>query len=129
MSRRLGQPIDTKRRNEIINAIADRIKQFGFIVPAIFFLEMHKPISFLGGQAMHFFSPIVSVFFETFEDYAYFFDERENIELLIQRLEALALEEDREEKKRKREKAKKKLSAIDEAMKMEQDQPPGASGC
>jgi len=116
------EPIDEKRRDEIIEAIAKRIDQFGMLVPAIFFLEMNKPLSYIGGQAMHFFAPIVSVFFNTFEDYAYFFEDRRNVELLIQKLESLSArdEEERRKKKeaRKREKASKS-SMLDEAMKMD----------
>ena len=59
---KFNEPIDEKRRDEIIEAIANRVKQFGMTVPAIFFLEMNKPLSYIGGQAMHFFAPIVGVF-------------------------------------------------------------------
>ncbi|HHY16876.1 MAG TPA: hypothetical protein GX524_02260 [Firmicutes bacterium] len=121
---KFSEPIDEKRRDEIIEAIANRVKQFGMIVPAIFFLEMNKPLSYIGGQAMHFFAPIVGVFFNTFEDYAYFFDQRDNLELLIQRLESIAAEEEDE---RKREKALRKKtketkagsSMLDDALKMD----------
>lgn len=121
------EPIDEKRRDEIIEAIAKKIQQFGMLVPAIFFLEMNKPLSYIGGQAMHFFAPIVGVFFNTFEDYAYFFDNRENVELLIQRLESLAREEDEQRRKEKEEREKAKrakkmkagMSMLDEAVKME----------
>ena len=125
-------PIDDERRDEIIEAMANQIVRFGMTVPAIFFLEMSKPLSFIGGQAMHFFAPIVGVFFDTFEDYAFFFDNRDNVELLIQRLELAAMEEKAKEKKAKEakkeskketKKAKrwKKGSALDEAMNMESD--------
>jgi hypothetical protein len=118
------EPIDQKRRDELIEAIAKRIDQFGMLVPAIFFLEMNKPLSYIGGQAMHFFAPIVGVFFNTFEDYAYFFDDRRNVELLIQKLEGLSDREDEERRAqkeaKKREKASK-TSMLDEALKMETD--------
>lgn len=118
------EPIDQKRRDEIIEAIAKRIEQFGMLVPSIFFLEMNKPLSYIGGQAMHFFAPIVGVFFNTFEDYAYFFDDRKNIELLIQKLEGLSDREEEERRNqkeaRKREKASK-TTMLDEALKMEAD--------
>lgn len=129
------EPIDGKRRDEILEAIAHRIDQFGMLVPAIFFLEMNKPLSYVGGQAMHFFAPIVGVFFETFEDYAYFFDDRKNVELLIQKLESLAEKEDEERRQEKEAKKRRKASKgtmLEEAMKMkehekEQDSknPPG----
>ncbi len=125
---KFSEPIDEKRRNEIVDAIAKKIKQFGMLVPAIFFLEMHKPFSYIGGQAMHFFAPVVGVFFDTFEDYAYFFDDRQNVELLIQRLEALAMEEEDERKKQKalksksRKQDKAESSMLDDALKMEPDE-------
>lgn len=124
---KFSEPIDEKRRDQILDAIASRIKQFGMLVPAIFFLEMNKPFSYIGGQAMHFFAPIVGVFFETFEDYAYFFDDRQNVELLIQRLEALAMEEEEERKqqkalRKKSRKGGKESSMLDDALKMEPEE-------
>lgn len=120
------EPIDEKRRDEIIEAIAQKVKQYGLAVPAIFFLEMNKPLSYIGGQVMHFFSPLVGVFFEAFEDYAYFFDDRKNVELLIQRLEQIAMEEEEERKRQKAlkqaEKRKKAgKSMLDDALKMQGD--------
>ncbi len=127
------EPIDEARRDEIIEAIAARIVQFGMTVPAIFFIEMNKPLSYFGGQAMHFFAPIVGVFFETFEDYAYFFDQRDNVELLIQRLELAAMEEEAERKAEKESKKKskqlrraKKGSMIDEALNMDSNKSSGS---
>lgn len=118
------EPIDQKRRDEILDAIAKRIDQFGLLIPAIFFLEMNKPLSYIGGQAMHFFSPIVGVFFNTFEDYAYFFDDRNNVELLIQKLEAMAQKEEeeqrREKEEKKKQKAAKRSSMLEDAMKLEE---------
>jgi hypothetical protein len=120
---KFSEPIDQKRRDQILDAIAKRVEQFGMLVPAIFFLEMNKPISYISGQAMHFFAPIVGVFFETFEDYAYFLDERTNVELLIQKLEGLSTEEEearrQQKEERKRQKAAK-TTMLDEAMKMEE---------
>jgi hypothetical protein len=127
------EPIDEGRRDEIIEAIVARIVQFGMTVPAIFFLEMNKPLSYFGGQAMHFFAPIVGVFFETFEDYAYFFDQRDNVELLIQRLELAAMEEEAERKaekatKKEAKKARrmKRGSMLDEALNMDSDKNSGS---
>ncbi len=90
--------ITPERRDEICQALAERVASFGLITPAIFFLEMHRPLSFVGSQLMHFFSPIVGVFFETFEDYAFFFEQRENVDLLVKKLEELSRKQDEEEK-------------------------------
>jgi len=95
--------ITPERRDQLVEAMARRIAQFGMITPAIFFLEMNKPISFIGSQAMHFFSPIVSVLFQNFQEYAYFFEDRENVERLIVRLEEISREEEEENRRRKEE--------------------------
>lgn len=87
-----------ERRNQLIESIVQKIAQYGMITPAIFFLEMNKPLSYIGSQAMHFFSPIVSVLFSSFEEYAYFFEDRKNVERLIVRLEEVSLEQDRKAK-------------------------------
>lgn len=91
-------PLTPERRDEICQAMAERVAQFGMITPAIIFLEMHRPISFLGSQAMHFFSPIVGVFFNNFEEYAFFFEDRTNVDRLVQKLEELARKQDEEER-------------------------------
>ena len=83
-----------ERRNQLIENIAQKVAQYGMITPAIFFLEMNKPLSYIGSQAMHFFSPIVSVLFASFEEYAYFFEDRQNVERLITRLEVVSSEQD-----------------------------------
>ena len=116
------EPIDEKRRDELLDAIAKKIQQFGMTVPAIFFWRCTSPCLYWR-TVMHFFSPIVGVFFETFEDYAYFFDDRKNVELLIQRLEAIAMEEEEERRKQKEMKKagkqkKAQTTMLDEALKM-----------
>lgn len=124
---RFPDPIDMERRDEIVEILANRIQQFGLTVPAVFFLEMNKPLSYLGGQALHFFAPVASILFSTFEDYAYFLDDRGNVELLIQKLEAMALVEEDERRAEKARKQAEKLqkksgkTMLDEAIKMDED--------
>lgn len=118
---KFSEPIDEKRRDIIVDAIAKKVQQYGMLVPAIFFLEMNKPLSYIGGQAMHFFAPIAGVFFSTFEDYAYFFDDRKNVELLIQRLETLSAEEEEASRKAKKAEKAKKGSLLDEAVQLEKE--------
>jgi hypothetical protein len=87
-----------ERRNQLIETIVQKVAQYGMITPAIFFLEMNKPLSYIGSQAMHFFSPMVSVVFASFEEYAYFFEDRQNVERLIVRLEQVSNEQDEKAK-------------------------------
>ncbi len=118
---KFSEPIDEKRRDVIVDAIAKKVQQYGMLVPAIFFLEMNKPLSYIGGQAMHFFAPIAGVLFSTFEDYAYFFEDRKNVELLIQRLEQLSAEEEEASRKAKKAEKAKKGSLLDEAVQLEKE--------
>jgi len=59
-------------------------------VPAIFFLESMKPLSFVGSQAMHFFEPMVHAFFPVrdYERFALLMERRENLEALLVKIEA-----------------------------------------
>lgn len=117
------EPIDLKRRDELLEGMAKRVQQFGMLVPAIFFLEMNKPLSYIGSQAMHFLSPVVGVLFPTFEDYAFFLEDRQNVELLIQKLEAMSEQEEEERKQAKKEKQlqrqAKRSSLLDEALELD----------
>ncbi len=58
-------------------------------VPAIFFLESMKPLSFVGSQAMHFFEPFVNAFFTVrdYERFALLMERRENLEALLVKIE------------------------------------------
>jgi len=58
-------------------------------VPAIFFLESVKPLSFVGSQAMHFFEPFVHAFLPVrdYERFALMMERRENLERLLVKIE------------------------------------------
>ncbi len=58
-------------------------------VPAIFFLESMKPLSFLGSQAMHFFEPFVRALFSVseYDRFAVMMERRENLEALLVKIE------------------------------------------
>jgi len=76
--------------------------------PAVLFLESAKPLSFLGNQALVFFQPIVqTVFnFRTYDEITELLEDRENVEVLLKKIEELEAErllEARERKKRRRE--------------------------
>jgi len=105
---------DFKDDEAILDVVATRITRRGLGVPAIFFLESSKPLSFLGSQVLVFFEPFVKTFFEVknYERFCLLVEERENVEKLIQKIEDCE-EKLREEKRqlkeeRKREKVKKR---------------------
>jgi hypothetical protein len=95
----------------LIDGLAGRVVRMGLVVPAILFLESSKPLSFLGSQVMVFFEPFVTTFFtaEAYTRASRLMEDRENVELLIQRIEALEAEaqEVRAREKRARKEQKK----------------------
>ncbi len=51
----------------LLQRIADAVVQRGMAAPAVVFLESLGPMSFLGSQALHFFSPIIELAFNAQE--------------------------------------------------------------
>ena len=94
---------------ELLDAVAGRVVRMRLAVPAIFFLESTKPLSFLGSQLLIFLQPFVQAFLtiRNYERFSQLMEDRENVERLIRRIEALD-EETRAEEKRQRAEAKKK---------------------
>ena len=74
-----------------IRRVADRIHRSGLITPAVFFLELTKPLSLIGSHVMIFFGPIINAFINTEGYYkaAELFEEPANVELLIREIEKL----------------------------------------
>jgi len=80
-----------KRKNELCIKIAERVIQFKAAPLAIIFLETIKPLSFLGNQLMVFFAPMVTAFTtgDWYDEATAFFEDRSNLEMLIQKIEEL----------------------------------------
>lgn len=75
----------------MIEKVAQQVARSGLTTPAIFFLEMNRPFTFAGSQFMHFLSPFASIFGMSFwGDMALLFEERANIDRLLNRLEELS---------------------------------------
>ena len=80
---------------ELILSLAKKIVDRGMAVPAIFFLDMMKYLSFFGGQLMIFFGPIITAFISPnyYYKFAELLEDRKNIEFLlleIARLETIS---------------------------------------
>ena len=93
--------ISTHKKSEAINVkdqdikflknLAHRIINSGLITPAVFFLEIIKPMSLLGSHALIFLGPILNSFIQS-EDYyrkIEVFEKPENIELLLEMIEKI----------------------------------------
>ena len=76
---------------QIISNLAEKIVRHGMAIPAIFFLEMVKYLSFFGGQLMIFFGPIITVFItsQSYYKIAELLEDRKNVEFLLIQIEQL----------------------------------------
>jgi hypothetical protein len=59
-------------------------------VPAVLFIESSKPLNFVGSQFLFFFEPMVKIFVggEGYTRFASLMEERENVEIFLQCIEA-----------------------------------------
>ena len=76
---------------ELISSLAQKIVGHGMAVPAIFFLEMVKYMSFVGSQLMVFFGPVITVFIqsESYYKITHLLEDRQNIEFLMFEIERI----------------------------------------
>ena len=93
--------ISTHENSEAINIkdqdmkflknLAHRIINSGLITPAVFFLEIIKPMSLLGSHALIFLGPILNSFIQSENYYrkVEVFEKPENIETLLQMIEKI----------------------------------------
>ena len=84
--------LNEQRRAELIESLAQAVLRHGLQTPAVWFLEMHKPLGFIGAQALLFFEPILGAFAgdAAIREVALLLEERENVERLLARLEQMA---------------------------------------
>ena len=85
------QPDDSLSKNDLIflEKMADKICKYGLETPAVFFLEMTKPLSLLGSHFLVFFGPIINSFIQAENYYRAIevFEEPRNIERLLKTIE------------------------------------------
>jgi len=80
-----------KNDKNILTLFAEKIVDKKVSVLAIFLLESTKYVSFIAGQALIFFGPILTLFIEDkkYYDFIALLDKRENVEFLISKIEDL----------------------------------------
>ncbi|MEE2859025.1 MAG: hypothetical protein VX820_04840 [Candidatus Neomarinimicrobiota bacterium] len=83
--------LDGLTDKQLISKLAKKIVRHGLAVPAIFFIEMVKYLSFFGSQLMIFFGPIITVFIAShmYYKYAELLEDRKNVEFLLVEIERL----------------------------------------
>ena len=74
-----------------ISDLAEKVVNHGMAVPAIFFLDMMKYLSFFGGQLMVFFGPIITAFIssQSYYKFAELLEDRNNVEFLLLEIERM----------------------------------------
>tara|TARA_Y100001960_G_scaffold288637_1_gene327885 strand:+ start:1821 stop:2084 length:264 start_codon:yes stop_codon:yes gene_type:complete len=83
-----------ENKKDILNKFAKEIVDRGVSVPAIFFLESTKYISFVGSQFLVFLGPIATSFVSTQKYYQFteLLEDRDNIEYVLSEIERLNIE-------------------------------------
>ena len=81
----------TPEDRQFLENIARKIHQHGLVTPAVFFLEMSKPLSLLGSHFLVFFGPIINAFIRSENYYrtVQVFEEPKNVELLLRMIEEI----------------------------------------
>jgi hypothetical protein len=98
------EPLTEEQKLELIESMAVNIVKRGLGTPAVMFLEMNKPLTTIASSTAIVASPFLVPFlgFDRIDQYTQFFQARENVERLIERIEEME-EEKRLSKKNKEE--------------------------
>ena len=84
---------------QLISDLAEKVVNHGMAVPAIFFLDMMKYLSFFGGQLMVFFGPIITAFIspQSYYKFAELLEDRNNVEFLLVEIERIESDKKKKE--------------------------------
>ena len=84
----------TEEQRPVVERVCGEVVRRGLTTPAIMALEMSRPLNFVGSQALHFFSPIISALTDAqgHKQFAEFLEHRGSIEYLCRRIEELEAE-------------------------------------
>ena len=84
----------TEEDLQLLDQLAKKIIKWRLGLPAILFLEMYKPLSFLGSQFMIVMGPVMHLFFSKvqYDRLAQILDHRDNVEHLLCLVESMERE-------------------------------------
>ncbi|MCX6362487.1 MAG: hypothetical protein NT029_22060 [Armatimonadetes bacterium] len=88
------EPISDDERDRVLDKIANQVVGRGLETPAILFLEMHKPLTFMASQGLVVTSPLLAplIGFERVHTVSRLLEDRNNVERLIRRIEDLTMQ-------------------------------------
>jgi hypothetical protein len=83
-------PLSKDDRDALIETVAREVHKRGMTIPAILFLEMHKPLGFVAGQTLvfgsGFLAPLVGA--QNLQKWAKLIENPDDVERLIRRIES-----------------------------------------
>ena len=106
---RYATELPSERAEYLIDKLAQWVTNHRLETPAIMFLESVKPLSFIGSQMWLMYGvPMLGIVVDEHQtsEFGLLFENRENVEALIKRIEMLAREADEKRKKENEEKKK-----------------------
>lgn len=79
----------TEAELRLVDQLAREVARRQLSAPALAFLEMSRPLNYLGAQALHFFSPMLSAILDAqgYNTFARFLERRDAIDILCRRIE------------------------------------------
>lgn len=79
----------TDEREALIQRLAAQVKAWGLEAPAVFLLESHSPLAFLGSQALVFLEPLFRLVGQDrfAHDWARALEDTDTVERIIRRIE------------------------------------------
>jgi len=89
-----GPAEPTEEQRAAVDKICREIVRRHLTTPALLFLEMSRPLNYIGSQTMHFFQPLIGVLTDSKgpEHFALFLEKRGSIEYICRRIEDLEAE-------------------------------------
>ena len=90
--------LSDEERDAILEKIAQGVVRRGMAAPAVLFLELNKPLSFVASQSLIVLTPFLAPFVgvDNVHRYSRLLEKRENVERLIERIEQLEHEKGQE---------------------------------
>ncbi|MCI0364140.1 MAG: hypothetical protein L0Y44_04355 [Phycisphaerales bacterium] len=84
-----GPAEPTEAQQVVVDKVCREVVRRHMTTPALIFLEMSRPLNYVGAQMLHFFQPIASALMDTagYEQFATFMERRGSLEYMCRRIE------------------------------------------
>jgi len=81
----------TPAQKQVVDKVCAEVVRRGLAAPALLFLEVFRPLNYLGSQVMHFFRPIVNIVLDGdgYRHFSEFLEHRQSVDYLRERIEEL----------------------------------------